>query len=127
MGQFPNPSTQFKPGQSGNPGGKSAAHRQAEVDAAEAAAKSRLAAVQAFANLMNGCATDEDRAALVSSDVLRLWKESEDRGFGSPQQHIDNTSSDGSMTPVAQYGDAVLEALNRKHAQNTPESDGEAP
>lgn len=122
MGQFPNPSTQFKPGQSGNPGGKTAAHRQAEVDAAELAAKSRLDAVRAFANLMNGCATDEDRAALVSSDVLRLWKESEDRGFGSPQQHIDNTSSDGSMTPTSQTGDAVLEALRRKH---TPETDGE--
>ena len=126
MGQFPNPSTQFKPGKSGNPGGKSAEHRKAEVDAAEAAAKSRLAAVQAFANLMNGCATDEDKAALVSSDVLRLWKESEDRGFGSPQQHIDNTSSDGSMTPASQTGDAVLDALSRKHAKDTPESDGEA-
>lgn len=117
--RVPNHPTKFKPGQSGNPGGKSAAHRKAEVDAAEAAAQSRLAAVQAFANLMNGCATDEDKAALVSSDVLRLWKESEDRGFGSPQQHIDNTSSDGTHSMPTQI---VVKAAR----PDSPESDGEA-
>lgn len=112
--------TQFgKP--DGPPTGKTSEHRKAEIKAAELAAQSRLAAVQAFANLMNGCATDDDRAALLSSDVLRLWKESEDRGFGSPQQHIDSTSSDGSMTPAANSGDAVLEALNRKHKEEDNE------
>jgi len=97
-GQFPNPSTQFKPGQSGNPGGKTAEHRANEVKAAELAAKARLGIVQAFANLVDGVVTDAERHALLNSDALRLLKDSEDRGFGAPTQPVDNTSSDGSAT-----------------------------
>ena len=95
-GQFPNPDTQFKPGQSGNPGGKTSEHRANEVKAAELAAKARLDSVQAFANLLQGKATDAERHALLNSDALRLLKDSEDRGFGAPTQPVDNTSSDGS-------------------------------
>jgi hypothetical protein len=88
--------SQFKPGQSGNPGGKSAEHRANEVKAAELAAKARLGIVQAFANLVDGVVTDAERHALLNSDALRLLKDSEDRGFGAPTQPVDNTSSDGS-------------------------------
>lgn len=97
-GQFPNKSTQFKPGQSGNPGGKTSEHRQAEIRAAEIAAKSRLDAVAAFARLMEGCATDADRLALVDANALKLLKDSEDRAFGTASQHVDQTSSDGSAS-----------------------------
>ena len=89
---------QFKPGQSGNPGGKTSAHRAAEIQAAELAAKSRLAAVAAFARLMDGSASDEDRIALVDANALKLLKDSEDRAFGTASQHVDQTSSDGSAT-----------------------------
>lgn len=92
----PRPEYQFKPGQSGNPGGKSSAHRQAEVKAAELAAMTRLRAVEAFAAVMAGKATDEDRLALIDANALKLLKDSEDRGHGTPQQRVDNTSSDGS-------------------------------
>lgn len=104
MGEFPNKSSQWKPGQSGNPGGKTSEHRKAEVRAAELAAIARLELVDAFHRLITGKETAEDRVALMNSDALRLLKDSEDRGFGSPQQHIDQTSSDGSMTPKGLAG-----------------------
>lgn len=87
---------QFKPGQSGNPGGKTSEHRKAEIEAAEIAAKARLGLVRAFANLVDGVATDAERQALIDANALKLLKDSEDRGYGTPQQHVDNTSSDGS-------------------------------
>ncbi len=89
MGQFPNPETQFKPGVSPNPGGKSAAHRKAEVQAAEMAAKARLTLVQAFANLLENKASEEEKLALMDSDALKLLKESEDRGSGTPKASVD--------------------------------------
>lgn len=91
--------TKWKPGQSGNPGGKSSAHRQAEVRAAELAAQTRLELVEAFAALMADQATPEQKYALVNSDALKLLKESEDRGFGTPKSSLDLSSDDGTMSP----------------------------
>jgi len=122
---IPDHPTKFKPGQSGNPGGKSSEHRKAEIKAAELAAMVQADLVEALYNTLQQAEGDEAKLGAIKADVLKLLKDSQDRGFGSPQQHIDNTSSDGSMTPAANSGDAVLEALNRKHAQNTPESEGE--
>jgi hypothetical protein len=116
---IPDHPTKFKPGQSGNPGGKSSEHRKAEIKAAELAAMVQADLVEALYNTVKDAEGDEQRLDAIRSDVLKLLKDSQDRGFGSPQQHIDNTSSDGSMTPVAQSGDAVLDALSRKH---NPES-----
>ena len=113
----PNPKTEhltsWKPGQSGNPGGKTSEHRKAEIRAAEIAAKARLELVEAFANLLTGRATDKEKHALLDSDALRLLKESEDRGFGQAKSSVDLSSEDGSMSPGA--GDAVLAALRKKH------------
>ena len=117
----PNPLTDhlnpWKPGQSGNPGGKTSEHRKAEIAAAEIAAKARLGLVQAFANLVDGVATDAERMALVNSDALRLLKDSEDRGFGAPKSSVDLSSDDGSMSRRA-HSDAVLDALKAKHSRD---------
>jgi len=59
----------------------------------------------------------------IRADVLRLIHTAIERVDGKPQQRVDSTSSDGSMSPRA-HSDAVLDALRAKHA---PESDGEAP
>lgn len=118
---IPDHPTKFKPGQSGNPGGKSSEHRKAEIKAAELAAMVQADLVEALHNTVRDAANDQDKLDQIRSDVLKLLKDSQDRGFGSPQQHIDNTSSDGSMTPTAQSGDAVLEALNRKHKEDKDE------
>jgi hypothetical protein len=99
----PNPDTsglapKWKKGQSGNPGGKTKEQRKREVKAAELAAKLRLDMLQALAELTAG-----DQAMLVEaikSDNLRLLKDTEDRAWGTPQQPVDHTSSDGSMKPT---------------------------
>lgn len=99
MAQFPNPNTQFKPGVSGNPGGKSSEHRKAEVRAAEAAAKVQADLVEALARVVSSAGDDAEKLDHIRSDVLKLLKDAQDRGFGSPVQQIDNTSSDGSAAP----------------------------
>lgn len=116
----PNPSPSTRIGQPGGPApGKSSEHRKAEIRAAEKAALVQADLVDALYNTVQAAGDDEERLAAIRSDVLKLLKDSQDRGFGAPQVHVDNTSSDGSMTPSAQTGDAVLDALTRKHS---PES-----
>ena len=65
--------------------------------------------------------TENEAAALdhVRSDVLRLIHTAIERYDGKPQQHVDNTSSDGSMSPSSSTGDAVLDALTRKHSHES--------
>lgn len=78
----PNKHQLFQPGQSGNPGGKTKEQRQAEVRAAEIAAKLRLAALEKMeADVVSGA----DPTSLVTADNLRLFKDSEDRAFGTPK------------------------------------------
>lgn len=99
----PNPDTSglkpFKPGQSGNPGGKTIEHRKAEVRAAEAAAKVQADLVEALARVVSSAGGDGDKLAHIRADVLKLLKDAQDRGFGAPVQQVDNTSSDGSAAP----------------------------
>lgn len=98
MTSFPNPDTQFKPGQSGNPGGKTSSHRQLEVKAAELAARIQFDLVTALSDVVK----DGGTIALeqIKGDVLKLIKDAQDRGYGAPVQVLDNTSSDGTMTPT---------------------------
>lgn len=88
--------TQFKPGQSGNPGGKSAAQRKAEVDAAENAAILRAKMLEAIAKDVG---EGGDILQYLKPEALKLFKDSEDRAHGTPTQQVDHLSSDGSMTP----------------------------
>ena len=93
----PSPETRFKPGQSGNPGGltkEQIEKRRANRDKAFAIEEKLLAAIESDL-------TENEANALqhVRSDVLRLIHTAIERYDGKPQQHIDNTSSDGSMTP----------------------------
>lgn len=90
--------TPFPKGQSGNPGGKTKAHRQAEVRAAEKAAQLREAMIDALISAVQA----EERNLLDHIDpaTLKLFKDSEDRAFGSPAQSVEHTSPDGTMTPA---------------------------
>lgn len=96
----------FQPGQSGNPGGKTSAHRQSEIEAAELAAKVQLRMMKAVDEKITQLETALDApdpyAALlvIKADFLRLIKDAQDRGYGAPVQVLDNTSSDGTMTPT---------------------------
>ena len=97
MPQFPNPATQFKPGQSGNPGGftaEQAEQRKRNRDRAIALEEKMLAALEADMT--------ENEAAILShirSDVLRLIHTAIERVDGKPKQAIDMESPDGSMSP----------------------------
>lgn len=114
----PSPETRFVPGVSGNPGGKTSAHRKAEIEAAELAAIVSRDLVQAVHDTVKAAGDDADKIALVRSDTLALLRDVQNRAHGSPKQQIDNTSSDGSMSPTSLSGD-VLDAIRRKH---TPKS-----
>ena len=102
----PNPNTDglkpFKKGQSGNPGGMSSKTARLIRENAEAAARVRASLLKATEDALAKQGDDRiDAMKLIDAAVLKLIKDSEDRGFGAPVQQIDNTSSDGSMKPSA--------------------------
>lgn len=90
---------QFKPGVASNPGGKTSEHRKAEIRAAELAAKVQLDLVEALANTIDQADGDEVAIASIRSDVLKLLKDAQDRGYGTPKSSVDLSSEDGSLTP----------------------------
>jgi hypothetical protein len=111
----------WQPGQSGNPGGFTAEQvekRKANRDRAFALEEKMLAALERDMTQNEAAILDHIRA-----DVLRLIHTAIERVDGKPQQRVDATSSDGTMSPRG-HSDAVLDALRAKHA---PASDGEAP
>jgi uncharacterized coiled-coil protein SlyX len=98
----PNPDTSglnpWKPGQSGNPGGKSSEHRKAEVRAAELAAKVQLDLVEALHNTLTAAQDDVDKLAAIKADVLKLLKDTQDRAYGTPKSSVDLESPNGTMS-----------------------------
>jgi hypothetical protein len=104
--------TQFRKGMSGNPGGKSKAQRANELKASEISAKMRLktlASMQAI--FLDKELGPEDLELLLSTGALKLFKDSEDRAHGTPQQSVNHTSDDRSMSPARELSDAELQAV----------------
>ena len=96
----PSPETRFKPGQSGNPGGKSSEHVAAERKAAEIAALMRLEVLSTMKEKILRVTKAPDSSLdevlkLLDSDVLRLFKDSEDRAHGTPKQAVEHTGEGG--------------------------------
>lgn len=89
----PNPDTSglkpFKPGQSGNPGGKSAETIRLEREAADIALRMRLKWLKALEAQAE--AGDEAALGLLSSEALNLAKQSEDRAHGTPRQSVEHS------------------------------------
>jgi hypothetical protein len=109
----------FKPGQSGNPGGKTSDQRKMEIANAERATRIRGRFLEALEGLMNEHPEKETLIAeRLTGEVLRLIKEAEDRGLGTPKQSVDLSSQDGSMTPKGVPDDvrAALDAIAGKIA-----------
>lgn len=88
--------TQFKKGQSGNPGGLSSETARLIRENAEAAARIRARLLKATEASLSERSTDE-AMELIEAAMLKLLKDAEDRGLGAPVQDI--RSGDGSMTP----------------------------
>ncbi len=80
----PNPKNTWKPGQSGNPGGKTSAQRKLEVKNAERATRITAKLLKAVEAQL-GDASDEEITQAMDAVLLRLIKDSQDRGLGVPK------------------------------------------
>lgn len=100
----PSPATQFKKGQSGNPGGKSKEQVAIERRNADAAMRIRQRLLAATEAKLKGL-TDDQALEFIENAMLKMLKDAEDRGLGAPVQDI--KSSDGSMSPNPQTVDEL--------------------
>lgn len=75
--------TPFKPGQSGNPGGKTSEQKQREMRNAEMATRLRERMLLAEMRKMEA---DPNYVPEIDANTLKLIKDSEDRGLGAPKQ-----------------------------------------
>ena len=86
--------------------------KRLEAEAALMSLKIRHAALSAMTEKLSNMA---DASELITSDALRLMKDSEDRAHGTPKAQVDHTSSDGSMSPkpldLSKMSDAALAEL----------------
>lgn len=73
--------TQFKPGQSGNPGGMTKEQKALIVKNAEQATRIRE-------KLLARLEVDIDEGRELDSETLRMLKDAEDRGYGAPKQDM---------------------------------------
>jgi hypothetical protein len=80
----PSPETRFQPGESGNPGGKTSEQRKLEIENAERA--TRIAGKLLVA--LDDAMADGAQLNLIGPAVLKLIKDSQDRGLGTPKQSI---------------------------------------
>jgi hypothetical protein len=83
----------------GNPQGATSAQRQMEIENAERATRIRQRALKAVEAKLVECSTDDAIALLVEAAMLKLIKDTEDRGLGTPKASLDLSSEDGSMSP----------------------------
>ena len=82
----------FKPGQSGNPGGKTKEQRRLEVENAERATRIRgqlLAALEETLLAHRDVADLSGITQSITGDNLRMLKDAEDRGLGAPKQTVE--------------------------------------
>jgi Tfp pilus assembly protein PilX len=89
---------QFQRGQSGNPKGKTAATKTLELQNAEAAMRIRERILRAAEAKLVECSTDDVLKQFVEAAMLKLLKDSEDRGLGAPVQAVNNP--DGNLRGV---------------------------
>lgn len=92
---------QFAPGTSGNPGGKTSEQRKLEIANAERATRIRARFLEALESLM---LEHPEKETIIeerlTTEVLRLIKEAEDRGLGTAVQSVNVESPNGTMTPT---------------------------
>ncbi len=106
----PSPETRFKPGNNANPGGKTSEQRRLEIEAAEMAARIRHAQLSAMTEIISA---GGNALQLLTSDALRLFKDSEDRAHGTPKstvagpgesgEHLHKVSADDAFATFRRY------------------------
>jgi hypothetical protein len=70
-----------------------------EIENARIATEIRQRALHAVHAKLNECSTDDAIALLVEAAMLKLLKDTEDRGLGTPKASLDISSEDGTMSP----------------------------
>ena len=90
--------TPFQPGNNANPSGKSSAQRLMEIANAEKATKLRGMMLDALLAKVEAAVVGKPEEGVegypqaaadqIGADVLRLLKDSEDRGLGAPKQPL---------------------------------------
>ncbi len=106
----PSPETRFKPGQSGNPGGKTSAHVEAERKSAEIAAFLREKMLSSMQEKVN---SGEDVLDLMDANALKLFKDSEDRAYGTPKSTAEIGGLDGGAV-LTEVRHVVVDPPNRE-------------
>lgn len=116
--------TQFQKGKVGNPGGKTSQQKKRELRNAELATKIRGRMLRALNKLLEDKTDEEIVTEQLTSEALKLIKDSEDRGLGtavnvSTVQQL-NGSDTKSLVSPDMIGDAdtadlmaALEAIQR--------------
>ena len=112
----PSPETRFKPGQSGNPSGRSKEELEALHQSAKIAANLTLKALSSLQEKIdsNEKLSEEDLALLFSPDIRGMIKEAQDRAHGTPRQAVDHTTNGKDMPPASPIDKALAEALAKK-------------
>lgn len=88
----PSPATRFKKGQVANPTGKTAEQAARDMKTADLASKFRNAVIS---KVMEKVAGGDDPIDLLTSDVIRVLKDSEDRAHGTPRQSVEHLGEGG--------------------------------
>ncbi len=115
MNKNPSPSTRFG-GPRGNPNGKTAEQKQAELRNAELATKIRARMLEAVHNTVTQVQADGSVLDHIEANILKLLKDAEDRGLGTPQSNVDVTTNGkdmpGAVDP-ATMSDEELQTLRK--------------
>ena len=107
----PSPSTRIGAGNGPHPG-KTSEQRKAEIRNAELATKIRTRLLEAVQATLQDDTSTANAIARIEANILKLIKDSEDRGLGQAKAAVDVSNEDGSLqqAPIQQ---AVLIALNK--------------
>lgn len=93
--------SQFQRGDVGNPKGKTSEQKLMELENAQIATRIQLRLLQALEGQM---IEDPTKLTIVENyiktEVLKLVKDAQDRGLGTPKQSVDLSSADGTMSPT---------------------------
>lgn len=111
-GHKKSPATRFG-GPRGNIPGKTGLQREMEIRNAQVATEIRARLLDAVKATLQEDTSTANALARIEANVLKLLKDSEERGLGAPKASVDLTNSDGSLK--SRQEDAVLEALTKIH------------